>query len=869
MRARDLPRGTPRHGLCDCRMVDIRTQATRIFALNEPPRIESPSAPEREAEVGAFASPSSAFVVQKHAAARLHYDLFLQLHGVLKSWVIPLGPSLDPEEPALAVQLDDRPLESGFLEGVSSPDDHGWGACLLWDRGGWSPEGDPARGYERGRIKLRFHGQRLRGRWLLARTELAGSPFGRTWLLRKLTDQHARPGDPRGLLETESASVATGRTLEDLARSPTSAGPDRDGGVRTPPPVGGEAPRSAFPAQFEPQVPVGDSSVPEGDAWVHEPRYEGCRMLLRIEGRQVRAVTAEGHDCEEGLTEVLADAGALGVEDTLLDGEVVVLLPDGTLEPYPPRQDPVGAAGHLGQVLFFAFDLPHYRGHDLTSRPLVERKRVLRALIPHPAHAKALRYSHHMRGRGPRVLERACQFALGGIISKRADAPYRQGRHSSWVQVECLRRRPLVVGGWTAPSDGRAGFDALLVGGYDASGRLRYAGRLHAGFTPRTRAQVYQRLQQASISVSPFVGPPDPPEAAEVRWAEPRTVVGVEFAHQRADGLLAHATFRDLQADTLPEEARWGPGRQDPMSAGADAPDGRRVAGIRLSNPGDPLHPSQGRTKEEVARHFERVADLILPHLLGRPLAIVRGPSDPEDACVREAYPSCGVIEPVRGIGVEEGNEVERYLAVDNVEGLVALVELGALEIHRWGSRADQLDRPDRLVLGVMPGPEVAWQDVVEAAFALRERLEELELVSFVGTTGTGGLHVVIPVVRRAGWREAGSFARALAEGMAARYPDQLTVASTPAERRGRVVIDTAPCQRGGAAVAPYSPRARPEAPVATPLTWDELSRAPSPSQYTVRNFRGRLKRVRTDPWEGIQQVRQSITKRAQAAAAS
>lgn len=806
-----------------------------------------------------------AFALQKHAASRLHYDLRLELDGVLKCWAVPKGPSLDPEEPALAVQVEDHPLEYASFEGTIPQEEYGGGTMMLWDHGGWSAEGDPRRGYERGRLKLRFHGRRLRGRWLLVRMGGDNGEGDRNWLLRKLQDDHARPGDARGILEGEATSVVTGRSMNDIAKEqdPQRA-PQPRGGEGVPPPPE-DAPSSAVPVDLHPQLPTLVKKAPDGDEWFHELKFDGYRIFLRLEGGEARAITRKGHDWSDRFPGVVNAAPSLGADDTVMDGEVVVLLSDGTTD-FQALQNVLGSReGSRGPVVFFAFDLPHYRGRDLTELPLAQRKELLRDLLAPLPPDSALRYSDHIQGDGPRVLDRACRYALEGIVSKRRDAPYRQGRHRSWVKTKCLQRQEFVVGGWTEPSGSRAHFGALLLGWYDDEGRLQYAGRVGTGFTDRSLAELHGRLAEISASGPPFADPPTGADARGVHWVEPRQVVEVEFGHWTDDGMVRHSSFQGLRDDKNPREV----GREQPMEE-LRSEERRRprrtdppnvVAGVRLSNPDRVLYPRQGCTKADLARYYERVADLILPHVRHRPLSLVRCPRGHEEACFYQKHLTDSMSEPIRGIDVEEKDGPATYVGVDNVEGLVTLVQLGVLEIHPWGSRADRLDRPDRLVFDLDPGEGVGWSAIVDAAHRLRQRLEDLELISYVRTTGGKGLHVVAPLVRRAGWDEVKAFARDVARGFARRDPDRFVATASKAERRGRIFIDYLRNDRGATSIATYSTRARPGAPVATPLRWDELADLPRPDHYTIDNVRGRLKKLRRDPWKGFDDLRQSVTK--------
>ena len=623
-----------------------------------------------------------------------------------------------------------------------------------------------------------------------------------------------------------------------------------EGGIPSP---SGDIPTSGLPRQIEPQLPILVKKAPEGDDWLHELKLDGYRILLRMEGEEARALTRKGHDWSHRFPEVVAAARELPGGGTVVDGEVVVLLPAGTTD-FQTLQNALDGEEPEGALVYFAFDLPYYRGRDLTARPLVERKGILREVVESLPGGVPLRYSDHIQGHGPQVLERACGFSLEGIVSKRRDAPYRPGRNRSWLKTKCLRRQEFVVGGWTEPSGSRAHFGALLLGWYDSDERLHYAGRVGTGFTAESLEAVHRRLVAIPAEDSPFSAPPTGADARGVHWVEPREVVEVVFAQWTTDGRIRHPSFQGLRDDRPPQEAT----RERPMEERHEHP---VIAGVRLSNPDRVLYPEQGRTKADLARYYERMADRILPHLVGRPLSLVRCPRGHGQACFYQKHLTEGMPEPIRGVEVEEKEGSALYVAVDNVEGLVTLVQLGVLEIHPWGAREDRLDRPDRLVLDLDPGEGVPWKAVVEAAFEVRERLEDLGLVTFLRTTGGKGVHLVAPLVRRVGWEKVKGFARDVARDFARRHPERFVATSRKDERKGRIYIDYLRNDRGATAIATYSTRARAGAPVATPLRWEELPRLPGPAHYTTDNVPQRVARLGGDPWDGFDEVRQSITK--------
>ena len=471
-----------------------------------------------------------------------------------------------------------------------------------------------------------------------------------------------------------------------------------------------------------------------------------------------------------------------------------------------------------------------------------------------------LRFSDHIRGEGPGVHERACRLALEGVVSKVARAPYEEGRGRQWVKTKCLDRQEFVVGGWTDPSGSRAHFGALLLGWYD-DGRLRYAGKVGTGFDARTLEEVHRHLEERPAEESPFTNPPTGTGARGVHWVRPELVAEVEFGSWTLEGRIRHASFQGLREDKDPEEIA----RERPMETPRKRKDHRaadRIAGVRLTNADRVLYPDQGRTKLDLARYYEVVADWVLPHVVNRPLSLVRCPRGRGEKCFYQRHLTEGMPEPVRGILVEEKESRSLYVGIDDLTGLVTLVQFGVLEIHPWGSRADRLDRPDRLVMDLDPGEGVEWASIVDAAFELREALECVGLTSFLRTTGGKGLHVVVPLVRRSGWDEVKGFARQVAVGFARRDPGRFVATAKKSERAGRIYVDYLRNGWGATAIASYSIRARPGAPVATPLRWDELPKLSRSDRYDVDTIPRRLASLQTDPWEGFFDLKQSITRK-------
>ncbi len=824
--------------------------------------------------------------MQKHAASRLHYDLRLEHEGVLLSWAVPKGPSLDPADRTLAVQVEDHPLDYGTFEGVIPEGEYGGGTVMLWDRGTWEPLGDVAEGLTAGSLKFRLHGQRLRGQWALVRMKPRGgrsrsSSAKPEWLLIKDRDEHMQRGDGRSSLEDQQRSIRTGRTMDQIA----SAG-DASWSTAVPESLrlealaalDGTAPASER-SVVEPMLATAVDAPPAGEDWLHEIKFDGYRMLIHLDRGKARLISRSGKDWTERFASVAEAAAALPVNDAVIDGELVVLMPDGTTS-FQKLQN-VARRGGAEPLVFYSFDLPQCSGRDLSRVPLLERKRLLRELVPADA-SGTLRFSDHVVGQGSAFSEQACRFNLEGIVSKRADGRYLPGRSRLWLKTKCVQREELLVLGYTPPKGSRRGFGALLLGYGDPSGSLHYAGRCGTGFDEATLKDLHEQME--ALRVAEPVALAKPPPGRETRdavWVRPGLVVEVAFTEWTDEGLLRHASFQGLREDKLPGEVVLEPKGgyavevQDSQEVVAavdkppvhDVPSGDRYAGVRLSNPDRVLYPDQGLTKRDLAAYWAAVADWALPHIAGRPLSLVRCPRGRAGKCFYQKHPGDGMSEAIQQVEVPEGEESAVGLAVRDVAGLVTLAQMGVLEVHPWGARLDRLDRPDRLVFDLDPGPGVAWSAVIEAAHELRDRLAEMDLLSFCKTSGGKGLHIVVPIDRRSDWATAKEFTGGVVRQLVKEHPRRYVAVMTKSKRHGKIYIDYHRNGQGATAVAAYSPRARQDAPVSVPVTWDEVTPDLAADGWTVQTLPDRLKGLAGDPWDGMSQVRQSLTKDRLAAA--
>jgi len=826
------------------------------------------------------------FVVQKHAASRLHYDFRLELEGVLKSWAVPKGPSLDPADKRLAMHVEDHPLEYGGFEGVIPKGEYGGGTVMLWDRGTWRPEGDPHRAYRAGNLKFTLEGEKLRGGWALVRIRdrRTARDEGRSWLLIKHDDAEAKPTARYRVVEARPDSVATGRTLDAIA-----AARDRvwhsnrsgDGGGERASPVEVRGARAAtLPRFVPPQLATPVKRPPAGDAWLHEMKFDGYRILARLDAGRVTLVSRNGREWTDQFPSVVDSLRGLPARAALLDGEVAVVTPDGRTS-FQALQNYMNG-GHRDALVYMLFDLLHLDGQDLTGARLEDRKAALARLLgPRGEEPGGLRYSDHVVGSGAEFFAEACRLGLEGVVSKRRDAPYRSTRGADWVKAKCVKRQEVVIGGYTDPEGSRLGIGALLAGVYEG-GRLVYVGKVGTGFTARTLQMLHKRLKPLERPASPFATRPT--GIGRPHWVEPRLVAEVAFGEWTADGRMRHPSFQGLREDKPADQVV----REQPVAAAtgiastaepaesAAAPPasrGRRarrpassadshprptekvgagdpvVAGVRLTHADRVLYPAQGTTKLDLARFYEAIAEWILPHLVDRPTTLVRCPEGAHRPCFYQKHTGYWAPDTLRRVAIEEKKKTGEYLVVDDLPGLIGLVQIGILEIHTWSSTVRDLERPDRVVFDLDPGPDVPWARVIDGARTVRRRLQALGLEGFVKTTGGKGLHVVAPLTPGAGWKEVAAFARRVAEAIVREEPRRYVAQMARSARGGKIFIDYLRNVRGATSVAAYSTRAKPAAPVSVPLGWDELSPRRRSDHYTIVTVPRRLAGLRSDPW--------------------
>lgn len=820
------------------------------------------------------------FVVQKHDARHLHYDFRLELDGTLKSWAVPKGPSLDPKEKRLAVHVEDHPLSYRNFEGSIPHGQYGAGDVIVWDQGVWQPLENPAKAYKAGKLKFTLVGEKLTGDWALVRTKLRASGDKEQWLLIKERDQAARNADDYDVVNEQPQSVITG-TLVGGAQKRKKEVAKKAG--------------AAFPEQLSPELATLVNEPPAGD-WLYEIKFDGYRILTRIRNGEVRLFTRNGHDWTDKLPLQAEAIAALNLEDTWLDGEVVVLNEQGL-----PDFQALQRAFEIGRshnIFYYLFDAPYLNGVDLRSVPVEERRLALQKIVP-GARKSLLRFSEAFDAHHRDIIASACAMLLEGVIGKRAGSPYVSRRSADWIKLKCRLRQEFVIIGFTKPQGSRNGFGALLLGVYSAPGgdELLYAGRVGTGFNEAFLKQLHKQLRELERETTPLTKSLTGLQARDLHWVQPQLVCEVEFAEWTGEGILRQAAFIALRGDKPASEII----REQPRSANTlkpseitvteskgsaskgiaskgasgtkkaksknnlDSSIGNKIASVTITNPDRVIDSQSGAQKIGLAQFYADIFEWILTHLQKRPVSLLRAPEGVAGEQFFQKHSENLAIPNIKQLDPKLDPGHARLMEIDSAKALVGAVQMGTIELHTWGATYDRIEKPDRIILDLDPDPALPWRSMIEATRLTLAVLDELELDAFLKTSGGKGIHIIIPLARHADWDTVKSFAKAISAFMARQIPERFVAKMGPKNRVGKIFIDYLRNSRGASTVAAYSVRARPGLAVSVPITRDELQDLNSAAQWHIGNLHERLARQKADPWEGYanrQRISASMWKR-------
>ncbi|WP_447987931.1 DNA ligase D [Achromobacter spanius] len=801
------------------------------------------------AEGGLANEAERAFVIQKHWASRLHYDLRLELDGAMKSWAVPKGPSYDPTVKRMAVQVEDHPIAYNEFEGDIPKGEYGAGKVIIWDEGVWTPVGDPRRGYKSGHLKFDLEGSKMHGRWALVRLHGKEDEKQPPWLLIKDKDAFARGSHEFSVVDELPDSVVP---LRKKKKRTAKQAPRKD------PPTASTLPgqETDMPGSLKPQLATLVDGIPRrGDDWLYEVKFDGYRMLARIDGPNVKLFTRNGHDWSAKMPHLVQALRGLPAQSAWIDGEIVVLADNG-VPSFQALQNAFDGK-RTKDIVFYAFDLPYIAGRDIRSEPLRLRRDLLAQLIA-ASKDDRIRFSEAFNASPSDLIASACRMGLEGIMGKRQSAPYVSRRTDDWVKIKCAQRQEFIIVGYTAPKGGRVGFGALLLGVHDEPRGIRYAGSVGTGFDDRGLAELHKKLMALVQKTSPLtVGKPK--SARDVRWVKPTLVCEVSFGEWTEGGHVRHATFRGLRTDKAPQSIT----REVPLPAGAveahataeEATDelkprgaGSRPKPGKLSNPDRVIDPSTGLTKLDLARYYGLVAPLLLAHLKDRPVSFVRAPSGIQGQLFFQKHLDAA-IPGVTALPEKLHPGHPALLEVPTQEAIMSAAQMNVVEFHTWNAVKSAIGKPDRLILDLDPGEGVTWQAVQQGAQLVRVLLDGIGLAGWLKTSGGKGLHVVIPVRRQYDWDTVKGFSETVVRHLARTLPQIFVAKSGPKNRVGKIFVDYLRNGFGATTASAWSARARPGLGVSVPLAWDELPKVTGGAQWTIANIHNRLD-VANSPWD-------------------
>lgn len=841
------------------------------------------------AEGGTPNTEALSFVIQKHWASRLHYDFRLELDGAMKSWAVPKGPSFDTRDKRMAVHVEDHPIAYNTFEGTIPEKQYGAGKVIIWDKGVWTPLTDPHEGYRKGNLKFELRGHKLHGKWVLVRMKAGkyGNEKQEPWLLIKEKDEYARPAAEYSVIDEMPDSVAklkdkpaTNGTVQSAAKPARKSAAEKTASKpatrqrKNAPPSGAVA--ADLPATLSPQLATLVNGPPEdSEEWLYEIKFDGYRIVARVDGSDIRLFTRNGNDWTAKLPTLVAALRKMKLKPCWLDGEIVVADENG-IPNFQMLQNAFDTA-KTQQIAYYVFDLPFYDGHDLRKVALQERRAALQAILTKTP-SDVIRYSDTFDVPATDIVASACHMGLEGVIGKRRNSHYVTRRSSDWIKLKCGRRQEFVIGGYTDPQGSRKGFGSLLLGVHDDKGKLHYAGNVGSGFSEKSLQALKKQLDALASSKNPFS--PDKEIARKAHWVKPQLVAEISFSEWTSGGHVRQAVFHGLRTDKkaasiIHEEAvavarttaKTAPAakksvrsrsQQSPENKETNAMQGTLPASLKISHPERIVDDSTGLTKIDLIRYYALVAPLMMPHLKGRPTSLVRAP----DGIGGQLFFQKHMEDRLQGVTLLDpalDPDHASLIEIANPTGLLSAAQMNVIEFHTWNGTKTAIDKPDRMTFDLDPGEGVGWPIMLESTLLMRSFLEQLGLVSFAKTSGGKGMHVVVPLKKRYDWDTIKDFSHAIVDHMAQTLPMRFVAKSGPKNRVGKIFIDYLRNGFGATTVAAWSVRSRPGLSVSVPVAWDEVEKLHSSAQWHVANIHTRLDKGNT-PWDDYDASAQNIT---------
>jgi bifunctional non-homologous end joining protein LigD len=805
------------------------------------------------------------FVIQKHAARNLHWDFRLEWQGTLRSWAVPKGPSLDPADKRLAVEVEDHPIAYASFEGDIPKGQYGGGHVDIWDDGTWEPLSDPERAFAKGHLEFLLHGKKLRGKWHLVRTRMVGKQT--QWLLMKSHDEAARVGADADVIDAGDADdpnrAPQGTAPKPAAKKAKASGAPKPRSTRARGSRG-----SALPATIKPQLATLVDKVPGDAGWVYELKYDGVRLLSRCDGDDVRCISRNGIDWTHKVGPVVDALASLKLPRAWIDGELIASDPNGRSD-FSLLQH-VLEQKRLSELEYRVFDLLYWNGEDLRRLPLSQRKTKMDTVFAKLPDQGPIRLSDQIHSDSAQLITSVCNQHLEGLIAKQLDSPYVGARSDSWLKIKCHREQEFVVGGAAfLPGRGTGTFSSLLVGVKSGKG-LRYAGRVGGGFSAEERATWHTRVKQLEQKSSPFDRHPEKRSGEIWHWMKPKLVIQVAFQDWTQDGILRQPRYLGLRQDRDPKTVvREEPAHtEEVVDSGAQAPKRKsrakdeptQLGGMRLTHPDRVLFPHDGITKLQLAEYFAAVGEAAMPHYRERPLSILRNSHGSQPFFQKHFLEQSSA--GLRVVRIPNSDKNPDFVVCDSPEGLLHLAQVGAVELHSWGAVMPKPTQADRLTFDLDPGADLDYPPLRDAALAIRKLMKELGLESWIKTTGGKGLHVVVPLsAPRPEWETARDFARNVTLFMERLAPTMFTSKTGEKNRKNKIFVDYLRNSFGASAVAAFSPRWRPGVGVSTPVTWDEIDADIRGTHFNLRNVPDRIAKQRKDPWQGYSDAKQVLTK--------